>query len=705
MLSTTFIVVSSIATFVSFAIMYIKGAKPRTLIPLGIVGLCAPVLAGIEQVLFDQLFVMPVSLIFPLYCSVSCLFLGATIEAAYSLKTIAGDRYAWLWRALCAIGIVGVWFCAAPMPAIHDGAPTIVISASLHYFFACRLILTLGLLYTFENLYRFAKPHQRRLGRISFLSLGILTIFDLVISMRSLLFSTITSPYLDAATIIRGICVPVAFFGFLRYRMNEDRIVFSPTSIYTSLTMVFAGTLFLTLGVTVAVVQHFGAGFGFFEQFLGLFAVIIFSVLIGSSAPARFRLKRFVNRHIYRTTHDYREQFFRLHQTYMAGEQLVDSVNVLLENLNTHLAIGEAFVFIYSQSDGCFHLHIHPESLIRKPYTIQGDSSLVSLFENSKDPCILLGPNRTTSYAQEKARQEALVDALKIAAVFPIMHKNTLFGLLMIRNIRTPVFDDENIDLVNVFTISLGNVFFKYHVLQQYLESRQFESFHHISSFVIHDIKNQAATLNLVLKNAEKNIANPDFQKSLLHSLGNCTQALQTLVARLSTARSSGGELKTSLQEVNTVVSKALGGSGVENSEGITVSSTLAATGAVQIDPMAMETVLRNLFNNAVDAMAGGGTLTVITGDIATMPAANKTRFGITPKMSADTAIYIMVTDTGVGMSAKFVAEKLFRPFTTTKDKGIGIGLYQSKILIEQMRGRLLCRSTPHKGTEFCIII
>jgi signal transduction histidine kinase len=67
--------------------------------------------------------------------------------------------------------------------------------------------------------------------------------------------------------------------------------------------------------------------------------------------------------------------------------------------------------------------------------------------------------------------------------------------------------------------------------------------------------------------------------------------------------------------------------------------------------------------------------------------------------------VFLMVRDTGIGMSREFMQQKLFRPFSSTKDKGIGIGLYQCKTMIEGMGGHLVCYSKPGEGTTFCCIL
>ena len=65
----------------------------------------------------------------------------------------------------------------------------------------------------------------------------------------------------------------------------------------------------------------------------------------------------------------------------------------------------------------------------------------------------------------------------------------------------------------------------------------------------------------------------------------------------------------------------------------------------------------------------------------------------------------IRVSDGGCGMSDDFVKNQLFKPFRTTKEKGLGIGLYQSKQIIEAHAGRIEVRSEVGKGSVFTICL
>ena len=59
------------------------------------------------------------------------------------------------------------------------------------------------------------------------------------------------------------------------------------------------------------------------------------------------------------------------------------------------------------------------------------------------------------------------------------------------------------------------------------------------------------------------------------------------------------------------------------------------------------------------------------------------------------------VADNGGGMSREFMEERLFHPFQTTKKRGMGIGLFQSKMIVEAHGGRIEVESVEGEGTVF----
>ena len=87
---------------------------------------------------------------------------------------------------------------------------------------------------------------------------------------------------------------------------------------------------------------------------------------------------------------------------------------------------------------------------------------------------------------------------------------------------------------------------------------------------------------------------------------------------------------------------------------------------------------------------------------IEATPAAGSIRLA-TAQLGSEAVL--SVTDTGCGMSPEFMQRSLFRPFQTTKKTGLGIGMFQSKMIVEAHGGRMTVASTPGQGTTFQVFL
>jgi two-component system, NtrC family, sensor kinase len=105
-------------------------------------------------------------------------------------------------------------------------------------------------------------------------------------------------------------------------------------------------------------------------------------------------------------------------------------------------------------------------------------------------------------------------------------------------------------------------------------------------------------------------------------------------------------------------------------------------------DFVQLQQVFVNLMLNSIQAMEGGGTLTVAA-----------------QKVDRD-SIRIDVIDTGIGIPASHVSQ-IFDPFFTTKEvgKGTGLGLTVSYSIIKKHQGTISVRSEVHRGTTFSVYL
>ncbi len=65
----------------------------------------------------------------------------------------------------------------------------------------------------------------------------------------------------------------------------------------------------------------------------------------------------------------------------------------------------------------------------------------------------------------------------------------------------------------------------------------------------------------------------------------------------------------------------------------------------------------------------------------------------------------IVVGDTGAGMTQEFIRERLFKPFQSTKQAGMGIGAYESFQYVQELGGRIEVDSEPDKGTTVKMLL
>ncbi|HEX7317712.1 MAG TPA: response regulator [Pyrinomonadaceae bacterium] len=98
-----------------------------------------------------------------------------------------------------------------------------------------------------------------------------------------------------------------------------------------------------------------------------------------------------------------------------------------------------------------------------------------------------------------------------------------------------------------------------------------------------------------------------------------------------------------------------------------------------RLDESSLRSALTNLLINGVQAMNGGGRLSVKT-------------------LREDAGLRVEIADTGVGMTREQVA-KMFEAFYTTKAKGLGLGMPYARKVIEEHGGEIGVESSPGEGT------
>jgi signal transduction histidine kinase len=208
-----------------------------------------------------------------------------------------------------------------------------------------------------------------------------------------------------------------------------------------------------------------------------------------------------------------------------------------------------------------------------------------------------------------------------------------------------------------------------------------------VDSVIVHDLKNLAFRLSALLQNMESNYDNPVFKTSMMEILGDTIGKMDTIVKRFRDHQQQVIiKLRINLNDVLTGILNSLPPKSIRQ---IKIYSHFPDVPLIWGDAFYLREAFLNLVENAIDAMPEGGTLTLRTWRADTR---RKSRIGVE------------ISDTGIGITQEYLENKLFKPFVTTKDQGMGLGLFTSQQIFALHHGRLEVESAPHEGTTFRIL-
>lgn len=267
--------------------------------------------------------------------------------------------------------------------------------------------------------------------------------------------------------------------------------------------------------------------------------------------------------------------------------------------------------------------------------------------------------------------------------VIPLIVGNGLIGFVLLVRPRTPVsLNWEVRDLLKTAARQAAGFLAQMHATEALLEARKFDAFNRMSAFVVHDLKNIITQLSLMLKNAQRLRDNPEFQQDMLHTVESSLEKMRQMMAQLRegdrpvTGATSGVDLSAVLARVESMARGR--GRALE----VQIIDQVATRGHTE----RLERVLGHVVQNALEA-------TPVSGRVWVCLQKSGGRASVT------------VGDTGTGMSPEFIQNQLFRPFTSTKQSGMGIGTYESHQYIKELGGSIAVESTLGQGTVVTILL
>jgi signal transduction histidine kinase len=244
-------------------------------------------------------------------------------------------------------------------------------------------------------------------------------------------------------------------------------------------------------------------------------------------------------------------------------------------------------------------------------------------------------------------------------------------------------------DLLRAIAYHVGMLLSHARLAEERRSAAELEALHRFSAFCLHDLKNLTARLSLIIQNAIVHGDALAFRESVMRTVADTVTKMMALMAKLSLKSAHQGVPEpVDVQEVIAETLESLNGAFP-----VPVEMAFERTPPVLIAREQLQQVLLNLILNAGQAIRANGVDTGAPGAAVRLKTQQVNGF-----------VVITVADTGPGIEPEEL-RTLFQPFGTTKEGGLGIGLFQCKRILEAHRGTIHIESEVGRGTRVRIAL
>ncbi len=566
---------------------------------------------------------------------------------------------------LLAILLVGGW----PLSDLlfhQSTASAASVGAMVRLCFAVSSILLL------ENLY-FNTDHDAR-WHINLLCIGLggLYLYDLLLYSDALLFRRVSFPLYTGRAAATIVAAPLIALAAARARRWKVDIHVSRDVVFHSFTLIAAGVFLVAIAAAGEIARRGGSEWGSVAEVTLIFGALLGVAVALTSGSFRSRLRFLFIDNFFSARYDYRREWMRCIDTLTAPDAHVGLHRRAIRAVAEVVDSPAGALFVRAPEEVAFQW---AGSLNMPAATapIPPGHPLIPLFHDGDWIVVFDDAPDARAGLEELPRTWLAV---------PLNHFGTLIGFVVLAASRAPFkLDREVYELLRVVGREVASRIAEQRAAQVLDQTRQLREYSQRFAFVIHDIKNVSGQLSMLLTNAEVHADNPEFQRDMLTTVRASVGKITRLLTRLQPDRQERSHALVAPLEHLKAVAEAC-----RATRAATIDLPDEATAAgIAIDPEAFDAVLTHLMNNAAEA-SGDETVTVRLRD-------------------GNLRIEIDICDKGPGMTPEFVRDELFRPFSTTKGGGHGIGAFQARQLLRDAGGDLLVLSRAGEGTTMRILL
>jgi putative PEP-CTERM system histidine kinase len=563
-----------------------------------------------------------------------------------------------------------------------------------------------------ENLWFNTPPEARWHVNLLCVALGGMFLYDLVLYSDAALFRAISRPLFESRAAAAMIAAPLLAVAAVRDRSWKVDIHVSRDVVFHSFTLVMSGVFLMGLALTGELFRGGDADWAHVAEVSLLCCGVVTIAVVLTSGSMRSRMRAVLVDHFFSHRYDYRREWMRCIDTLSMPdtfanlhERAIRAVAEVVDSPGGVLFLGGP----KGMEEGAGEVGFHwAGSLNTPPVTtpVAAGHAAIAALANGDRIAVLEELPGAASWFGEIPRCWLAV---------PLNHRGELIGFVVLTRSRAGFrLDREVFQLLRVVGREVASRVAEEHAARFLSQTRDLRDYSQRFAFVLHDIKNVSGQLSMLLANAELHADNPEFQRDMLATVRASVGKIASLLTRLRTGRQeSGGASFDPIERLRKIVEVAEitgsrfwrdGRTSVQIAAG---RSRLAAEPAdlrpadappvtVAIDIDSFDAVATHLLNNAIEASTGSPA-----SPETSSPGAN-VRVEVT-RRQADCVIDI--TDEGPGMSPEFIRDELFRPFSSTKGGGHGIGAFQARELLREAGGDLLVLSRVGSGTTMRLLL
>lgn len=488
------------------------------------------------------------------------------------------------------------------------------------------------------------------------------------------------NPYQAVRTLPYAVLALLILANSKRYQWPKTIFVSHSTAFHFVVLLGTASYLAI-MGTGALYLAGHGFRYGVMLQIFIVLATVMGLVLLYSSERRRAQLRVFLNKHFYNYKYDYREEWLRFIRTLSTGGPGAHLLETVIKAIAQIVGSEGGSLWLRSEP-GNFEVAASVNMDLGTVNREAGDSSLVR-FLNSWQWIINLDEyEQDPELYQELVMPEWLQKRTDAWLIVPLMQDIELLGFIVVlRPLVAHKINWEDHDLLKTAGRQAATHLAQLMAVQALIEAREFQAFSRLSAFVIHDLKNLVAQLSLVVSNAAKHKNNPEFMEDAISTVDNCVSKMNRLLAQLRKGKAQPG--KASELDISVILHEVIRQrSDVEPRPSLSVNDQGLK---VTADRDRFSSVIEHLVQNAQEATPADGWVKVVL-------------------RRQDNHAVIEISDNGCGMDSAFIRDRLFRPFDSTKGQGgMGIGAYESREYIRELKGDICVESIPGHGSVFTI--